>query len=645
MKKIVLFCLILAAIPIIVISGSSKSQNRYNYYPNLPKDDKWEYVKERVFDGETEKVNKYSGPILVELINASKLDSVALENNFDELRTLIPNKEINYFRNFTGIPKVNPNLHRNEKIKGYEYSDLWAVSISIYITEVDSLQDAYSLEDKRFLKAVKPNGIFFSPMNKDRPSGFSGSKITFKFHKSQTVEERQDIIRFYLVRMISCASLFKERINGKFDIKGAMLNRNEATSWHLDFTDYDKFLLQKLYSPTLVKEYKDYMYSTYPWRFAGNFINKEKQKILANWIASFSVFIMLFLGFNILYKRTYKFLYLSYFFPVVVAFICFYYASFIHSYLITTGNHFQFRTYYLTCLSYILIGAVLAFCLMFYDRYINKFNWNFTKEFVFKICFTLIAVLVPIFIIFIAENKFVDWFFRLNTFLAFAFLFSIVRGIFIYLDHFSENLIKQKDIELSQLKALNAQAEVKLLQSQINPHFLYNALNSIASLAQTDASKTEKMALSLSDLFKYTINRKGKKKNAISDEVEMVKTYLEVEQIRFGDRLSYKVQVDESLNDIEIPMFLIQPLIENAVKHGISKIEGAGEIQLKISKNKEGIDIIVTDNGPQFPDGFVSGHGLQTVYDLLKFSYADNASINIVNEPVKQITITIKTKF
>ncbi len=85
----------------------------------------------------------------------------------------------------------------------------------------------------------------------------------------------------------------------------------------------------------------------------------------------------------------------------------------------------------------------------------------------------------------------------------------------------------------------------------------------------------------------------------------------------------------------------MQPLVENAIKHGISKIEGHGKILLIVSKKDNGILISVQDNGPNFPEGLVSGHGLQTVYDLLKFSYAEKAEMSWHNEPQKEIIIRI----
>lgn len=211
-------------------------------------------------------------------------------------------------------------------------------------------------------------------------------------------------------------------------------------------------------------------------------------------------------------------------------------------------------------------------------------------------------------------------------------------GYFIFKER---NLIIENETKLANLRELKAKAELKSLQSQINPHFLYNSLNSIASLAPVDAQKTQKMAHSLSDLFKYSINRKDKKTSTVHDEVEMVKTYLDVEKIRFGDRLQFTVTVDKDLENHKIPLFLIQPLVENAVKHGISRNEGVGKIGLKIAKEQNEITIAVSDNGPDFPEGLLSGHGLQTVFDLLRLTYGDTATLNWTNTPEKMIVITI----
>lgn len=225
----------------------------------------------------------------------------------------------------------------------------------------------------------------------------------------------------------------------------------------------------------------------------------------------------------------------------------------------------------------------------------------------------------------------------------FLFLMAIasLRALVAYFIFKERNLIIENETKLANLRELKAKAELKSLQSQINPHFLYNSLNSIASLAPIDALKTQEMAHSLSDLFKYSINRNGKKTSTVHDEVEMVKTYLDIEKIRFGERLQFTVTVDKDLENYEIPLFLIQPLVENAVKHGISRNEGIGKIELQIVKEQNEIKISVTDNGSDFPEGLLSGHGLQTVFDLLRLTYGDKAALDWTNTPQKMIIITI----
>lgn len=227
-----------------------------------------------------------------------------------------------------------------------------------------------------------------------------------------------------------------------------------------------------------------------------------------------------------------------------------------------------------------------------------------------------------------------------NSFLV-LMIVAFIRALISYFVFKEKKLILDNEKQLSALKELKAKAELKSLQSQINPHFLYNSLNSIASLAKTDAEKTQQMAYSLSDLFKYSINRKGKKMSTIKDEIEMVKAYLEIEKIRFGERLQFKIEVEEAIQETEIPMFLIQPLVENAVKHGVSKKKETGKIVLKIEEDKKELFVHVIDSGPDFPEGLVSGHGLQTVYDLLRLSYGEKAGLYWTNTPEKMITIRI----
>ncbi|MBC7653861.1 MAG: histidine kinase [Oligoflexus sp.] len=203
--------------------------------------------------------------------------------------------------------------------------------------------------------------------------------------------------------------------------------------------------------------------------------------------------------------------------------------------------------------------------------------------------------------------------------------------------------IKEKELDIVKLNQLKTQAELQTLQSRINPHFLYNSLNSIASLIHIDADRAEDMTLKLSKLFRYSINTQNENLTSVKEEVEIVNTYLDIEKVRFGDRINFNLDIAvDTLND-QIPRFILQPLIENAIKHGLNdKIDG-GEITLIIYKQEKEIVLIVSDNGKPFPTELNAGYGLQSTYEKLQLLYGDKYALQIINEPEKLIKITIPT--
>jgi two-component system, LytTR family, sensor kinase len=220
-------------------------------------------------------------------------------------------------------------------------------------------------------------------------------------------------------------------------------------------------------------------------------------------------------------------------------------------------------------------------------------------------------------------------------------IISFARSLYIFLNDRYKSIINQKDVELAQMNELHKQAELQSLRAKINPHFLYNALNSIASLATTDARKTEQMALALSDFFKYAINREQKQMNTLSEELNAIRTYLEIEKVRFGDRLSFEIDCPAELLNIQIPQLLIQPLVENAIKHGLSQITENGLIGIFVCKEESQLKIRVYDNGPNFPEGPLTGFGIQNTQERIALLYGAKATINWQNGAEKYIEISI----
>ncbi|OAQ40375.1 hypothetical protein A5893_05340 [Pedobacter psychrophilus] len=205
--------------------------------------------------------------------------------------------------------------------------------------------------------------------------------------------------------------------------------------------------------------------------------------------------------------------------------------------------------------------------------------------------------------------------------------------------------LKEKELDIVKLSQLKTQAELQTLQSRINPHFLYNSLNSIASLIHIDADRAEDMTLKLFKLFRYSINTQNENLTSVKEEVEIVNTYLDIEKVRFGNRINFNLDVAEDTLNQQIPRFILQPLIENAIKHGLNdKIDG-GEITLIIYKQEKEIVLIVSDNGTPFPTELNSGYGLQSTYEKLQLLYRDKYALQIINEPEKLIKITIPTSY
>jgi two-component system, LytTR family, sensor kinase len=296
----------------------------------------------------------------------------------------------------------------------------------------------------------------------------------------------------------------------------------------------------------------------------------------------------------------------------------------------------------------ILTGFISLIFIYLIERFLLKGKENFILEIAVPLLATMIVpVLVTFLLLYIFERIGANYDSLNNISLIITTVFSftssmgVARAFYIFTSVKSENIIRKKDVELAQMSELHKQAELQSLRAKINPHFLYNALNSIASLATTDARKTEQMALALSDFFKYAINREQKQLNTLSEELSAIRTYLEIEKVRFGDRLNFEIDCPEELLNIQIPQLLIQPLVENAIKHGLSQITEYGLIRILVSRAENQLKIRVYDNGPAFPDGPLSGFGIQNTQERIALLYGAKATINWQNGVEKYVEISI----
>ena len=221
---------------------------------------------------------------------------------------------------------------------------------------------------------------------------------------------------------------------------------------------------------------------------------------------------------------------------------------------------------------------------------------------------------------------------------------AIVYAVINFLDMQRKRKFDEKELELTRLRELKAKAELDALHSKVNPHFLYNALNSIADLSVTDGKKARKMTVALADLFRYSINYSNNNYSTVKEEVEMAEVYLQIEKIRFEDKLNYQIIVDDSVNHYLLPRFLVQPLMENAVKHGLKATGQITSIILEIKSEGDGIIVNVADTGPQFPADLNPGYGVKSVYDKLDLLFPEKYEIHFSNQPRKQVSVKIQKR-
>ena len=204
-----------------------------------------------------------------------------------------------------------------------------------------------------------------------------------------------------------------------------------------------------------------------------------------------------------------------------------------------------------------------------------------------------------------------------------------------------ENLrLREKRLEhekREQELVLNAnRSELKALRAQVNPHFLFNALNTIASLIPRHPDRAEKTTEQLAEVFRYTLRRSDREWVTLEEEFEAVRAYLDVEQERFGDRLAVRVACTDEAMEVRIPAMVVQTLVENAVKHGAGVIRTQAVVEIEAGVSASGISVVVRDNGPGFPatnkrglPAGNGGYGLRNIRERLQGHYGDAASLHI----------------
>lgn len=189
----------------------------------------------------------------------------------------------------------------------------------------------------------------------------------------------------------------------------------------------------------------------------------------------------------------------------------------------------------------------------------------------------------------------------------------------------------QLQAQATQLRAQLAESRLATLRMQLNPHFLFNTLHAVSSLVERDPRGVRRMIARLSDLLRYTLEGASEQEVPLKQEVEFLNRYLDIEQIRFQGKLEVKEDIPSDLHEALVPNLILQPLVENAIKHGVSKTDGSGRIDLRAWREGEMLYLSVLDNGPGASgDGAYSedpGVGLRNTRARLEGLYGSVASL------------------
>jgi len=199
---------------------------------------------------------------------------------------------------------------------------------------------------------------------------------------------------------------------------------------------------------------------------------------------------------------------------------------------------------------------------------------------------------------------------------------------------------KLEEINRWRLEALVNQAELSTLKAQINPHFIFNCLNNIRSLVIEDQEKARTSITQLSDMLRYSFQHSQVEKVLLEKEVEVVKSFLQLESIHLEERLQHSLTVQPEALGYYIPPMVIQLLVENAIKHGISKLPKGGRIAIDI-KLDSGVIVIEVENSGRLTENKTPGIGLKNLRDRLRISFGDAASFTLVTKNDTSVLATV----
>jgi sensor histidine kinase YesM len=206
--------------------------------------------------------------------------------------------------------------------------------------------------------------------------------------------------------------------------------------------------------------------------------------------------------------------------------------------------------------------------------------------------------------------------------------------------------LRERELRATQLEGQLAKAHLQALKSQLQPHFLFNTMHSISALMHTDVAAADRMMTLLCDLLRMSLEKTDVQLTTLNCELEFLDGYLAIEKVRFGDRLRVVTDVSSDTLGSPVPHLILQPLVENAVRHGVAKRSTGAEIRITVSHDDRSLHLRVKDDGPGLNEHPPKrGLGLEATRERLQTLYGENQSIEIKNVSKGGVEVCVRIPF
>lgn len=249
--------------------------------------------------------------------------------------------------------------------------------------------------------------------------------------------------------------------------------------------------------------------------------------------------------------------------------------------------------------------------------------------------FFILAILSKIFSLSDRDLNYVNVF---SSIINFSVVFFVWNTIYFGYHYFTN--YKRAEIDNLRLEAAGKESELNSLKAQLNPHFMFNSMNSIRALIDEDPQKAKLAVTKLSNILRNSLLMNKSKEISIEEEISLVKDYLDLEKIRYEERLSFEIHIDPNTLHLKVPPLIIQGQVENAIKHGISKLPQGGNIQIASLLNGNILNVTIINTGKLNTEKSITGLGFNNSLQRLQLMYGKKAEITISENGSNETVVT-----